>query len=63
MNELKVSMDNVVTEAAEFYAQVSRLPEEVSNADFICYEETATNEDAIKDVQDAQSNLHRQFRF
>ena len=36
VNELKVSMENVVTEVAEFYAQVSRLREEVSNADFIC---------------------------
>ena len=25
--------------------------------DLICYEETATNEEAIKDVQDAQSTL------
>ena len=57
VDELKVSMQNVVTEVAEFYAQVSRFREEVSNADFICYEETATNEEAIKDVQDAQSNL------
>ena len=44
-------------EVAELSAQVSRLREEVSNADLICYEETATNEEAIKDVQDAQSNL------
>ena len=36
---------------------MSRLREEVSNADFICFEETTTNEEAIKDVQDAQSNL------
>ena len=55
--QLKVSMENVVTEVAEFSAQVSRLREEVSNADFICFEETTTNEEAIKDVQDAQSNL------
>ena len=50
-------MENVVTEVAELSAQVSRLREEVSNANFICYEETTTNEEAIKDVQDAQSNL------
>ena len=53
MNESKVSMENVVMEVAELSAQVSRLREEVSNADLICYEETATNEEAIKDVQDA----------
>ena len=47
VNELKVSMENVVTEVAELSAQVSRLREE----------ETVTNEEAIKDVQDAQSNL------
>ena len=57
VDELKVSMENVATEVAEFYAQVSRLREEVSNANFICFEETVTNEEAIKDVQDAQSNL------
>ena len=34
-----------------------RLRKEVSNANSIRYEETATNEEAIKDVQDAQSNL------
>ena len=55
--QLKVSMENAVTEVAEPSAQVSRLREEVSNADLICYEVTATNEEAIKDVQDAQSNL------
>ena len=44
-------------EVAELSAQVSRLREEASNADLICCEETATNEEAIKDVQDAQSNL------
>ena len=57
VNESKVSMENVVMEVAELSAQVSRLREEVSNADFTCYEETTTNEEAIKDVQDAQSNL------
>ena len=31
--------------------------EEVFNANFIRYEEKATNEEDIKDVQDAQSNL------
>ena len=57
VDELKVSMENVAMEVVELSAQVSRLREEVSNADLICYEETATNEEAIKDVQDAQSNL------
>ena len=57
VDELKVSMENVAMEVAELSAQVSRLREEVSNADLICYEETATKEEAIKDVQDAQSNL------
>ena len=57
VNEIKVSMENVAIEVAELSAQVSRLREEVSKADLICYEETATNEEAIKDVQDAQSNL------
>ena len=57
MDELKVSMENVVTEVAEFSAQVCRLREEVSNADLICCEETATNEEAIKDVQDAQLKI------
>ena len=36
---------------------MSRLREEVPNANLICHEETATNEEAIKDVQDAQSIL------
>ena len=57
VDELKVSMENLAMEVAELSAQVSRLREEVSNADLICYEGTATNEEAIKDVQDAQSNL------
>ena len=57
VDELKVSMENLAMEVAELSAQVSRLREEVSNANFIRHEETATNEEAIKDVQDAQSNL------
>ena len=36
---------------------VTGLQEEVYNANFIRYEEKATNEESIKDVQDAQSNL------
>ena len=44
-------------EVAELSGQLSRLREEVSNANSISHEETATNEEAIKDVQDAQSNL------
>ena len=54
VDELEVSMENLAMEVAELYAQVSRLREEVSNADLICQEETATNEQAIKDVQDAE---------
>ena len=41
VDELEVSMENLAME----------------EADLICYEETATNEEAIMDVQDAQSNL------
>ena len=55
--QLKVSMENLAMEVAEISAQVSRLREEVCNANLIRHEETATNEEAIKDVQDAQSNL------
>ena len=55
--QLKVSMENLAMDLAEISALVSRLPEEVSNANLIRHEETATNEEAIKDVQDAQSNL------
>ena len=33
------------------------LQEEVSNANYIHNEETTTNEESIKDVQDAQSSL------
>ena len=50
-------MDNLAMEVAELSAQVSQLQEEVSNATSIRHEETATNEEAVKDVQDAQSNL------
>ena len=39
----------------KLHATVENLAMEV--ADLICHEETATNEEAIKDVQDAQSNL------
>ena len=41
VGELEVSMENLAMEVA----------------DLICYEETATNEETIKDVQDAQWNL------
>ena len=41
VDELEVSMENLAMEVA----------------DLIRYEETSTNEEAIKDVQDAQSNL------
>ena len=57
VNELKVTMENVAMEVAALSAQVSRFREEASNANPIRHEETATNEEAIKDVQDAQSNL------
>ena len=57
VDELEVSMENLAMEVAELSAQVSRLQEEVSNATSIRHEETATNEEDIKDVQDAQLNL------
>ena len=44
-------------ELAEFSDQLFRLREEISNTTSIRHEETATNEETIKDVQDAQSNL------
>ena len=50
------------SEVAELSAQVSRLREEVSNATSIRHEEAATNEKAIKDVQDVQSNLMQDIR-
>ena len=56
-DKFKVLMENLAMEVAEISAQVSRLREEVCNANFIRHEETATNEEAIKDVQDVQSNL------
>ena len=43
-------MENLAMEVAELSAQVSRLQEEVSNA---------RRQEAIKDVQDAQSSLSR----
>ena len=52
--QLKIWMENLAMEVAELSAQVSRLREEVSNANLIRHEETATNEEAIKDVQDAE---------
>ena len=57
VDELEVSMENLAMEVAELSAQLSRLRQEVSNANLIRHEETATNEEDIKDVQDAQSNL------
>ena len=44
-------------DVAELSAQLFRLRKEVFNTTSILHEETATNEKAIKDVQDAQSNL------
>ena len=57
VDKLKVSMENLAIEVAELSAQVSQLREEVSNANLIRHEETATNEEDIKDVQEAQLNL------
>ena len=57
VDELEASMENLAMEVAELSAQVSRLQEDVSNATSIRHEETATNEEAIKGVQDAQSSL------
>ena len=45
------------TELSSSNCQETSLREEVYNANFIRNEEKATNEDTIKDVQDAQSNL------
>ena len=44
-------------DVAKLSAQLFRLREEVFNTTSIRHEETATKEKAIKDVQDAQSNL------
>ena len=55
--ELEAVMEKLAMEVAELSAQVSRLQEELSNANYIHNEETGTNEEAIKDVQDAQSSL------
>ena len=57
VDELKASMEYLAMEVAELFAQLSRIREEVSNATSIHHEERATNEEAIKDVQDAQSIL------
>ena len=56
VDELKASMENLAMEVAELSAQLSLFQEEVSNATSVRHEE-ATNEEAIKDAQDAQSNL------
>ena len=45
------------TELSSSNCPETSLREEVYNANFIRNEEKATNEDTIKDVQDAQSNL------
>ena len=57
VDELKASMEYLAMEVAELFTQLSRIREEVSNATSIRHEETATNEEAIKDVDDAQSIL------
>ena len=44
-------------DVAELSDQLFRLREEVSSTTSIRHEEKATNEETIKDVQDAQSNL------
>ena len=63
VDELEASMENLAMEVAELSAQLSRLQEEVSNATSIRHEGTATNEEAIKDVQDAQSNLTQEIQI
>ena len=45
------------TELSKTNCPDESLQEEVYIANFIRYEEKATNEEDIKDVQDAQSNL------
>ena len=50
-------MEKMARELTEFSDQLFRLREEVSNTTSIRHEETATNEETIKDAQDAQSNL------
>ena len=57
VDELKVSMEEFGNGSGGTLRPVSTLREEVSNANLIRHEETATNEEALKDVQDAQSNL------
>ena len=57
VDELDASMNNLAMEVAELSAQLSRLRKEVFSATSMRHEETATNEEAIKDVQDAQSSL------
>ena len=52
-----------MAELAEFSDQLFRLREEVSKTTSIRHEETATNEETIKDVQDAQSNLTQAIQF
>ena len=54
MNATVASMENLAMEVAELSAQVSLTSRGSIQCD---HEETATNEEAIKDVQDAQSNL------
>ena len=39
------------------------LQEEVSNANYIHYEETTTNEESIKDVQDVRSCLMKAIQI
>ena len=63
VDELKASMEYLAMEVAELSAQLSRIREEVSNATSILHEETATNEEAIKDVQDAQLNLMKEIQI
>ena len=57
VDELDASMNNLAMEVAELSAQLSRLRKEVFSATSMRHEETATNEKAIKDVEDAQSIL------
>ena len=50
VDEFKASMEYLAMEVAELFAQLSRIREKVSNATSIRHEETATNEEAIKEL-------------
>ena len=54
---MEISKADCDTELSTTNCPQTSLQEEVYNANFIRNEQKATNEDTIKDVQDAQSNL------